>query len=184
MNKEQLIKTKGYMDSLAMGINPITGESAADGDVIHEPEMIRAFYCVADVLREIISSGGNVSKVRGGKQPFEVSDDMLEHFEYSDEPIGITEVGRRINLLIDPSSVKQLKVTSLTAFMVKAGLLKEIAEGDSRRKTPTEAGFEAGLLEEKFRGRYGEYTKVLYPKDMQQFLIDNMLSIIELNNAN
>lgn len=183
MEKEQLIKVRDHMDLLAMGINPITGEMASQGDVINNPELIRTFHYAAGILGDVIANGGKV-RARGSKKlPFDISDQALAGFQYSDEPIGVTEIGKRINALIDPDEMKPLKVTTITAFMVKTGMLKEVQDGKNRRKTPTQAGLDAGLTEEQFSGRYGDYSKVLYNREMQQFIIDNMLTIIDINNT-
>lgn len=183
MEKEQLIKVKDYMDLLAMGINPVSGETASQGDVINDPELIRAFHCASSVLRDVIANGGKVSSRGSKKLPFDISDEALAGFSFSDDPIGVTEIGNRINALVNPEEMKLLKITTITAFMVQAGMLQEIQEGSSRRKTPTKAGLDAGLSEAQFTGRYGAYSKVLYNRDMQQFILDNMLTIIELNNG-
>ena len=48
-----------------------------------------------------------------GKLPFYISEEQLSHFEYSDTPIPVSEITRRINDLADDERRKKLRATDM-----------------------------------------------------------------------
>ena len=51
------------------------------------------------------------------------------------------------------------------------------------KKLPTATGIEIGITVEVRRSMRGEYTVVVYNRDAQQFIIDNIDSVIGLMNS-
>lgn len=179
---ETLQRARMYINKLANGINPLDDMPVSDDDVINNVRISRCFYYVSEVLDKVIAKGGLEKKQKLKKVPFSLTYEQAEEFEYSDSPITVTEMISRINGLIDIETMKHLKVTSITEWLVEIDLLcvVELAEG-KRVKRPTEKGFQIGIIEEKRNGMYGEYTVILYDKSAQHFIMENIEAAIARN---
>ena len=55
---EKIEYTKGFVDKLAEGINPIDGTPIAEGDLLNNVRISRCMYYVSDILRRVIENGG------------------------------------------------------------------------------------------------------------------------------
>jgi hypothetical protein len=82
-------------------------------------------------------------------------------------------------MVIGPQEgVKKLPKKNLTKWLISLGLLEEVMVNEARVKRPTESGKEIGILQEERRGQYGNYFVVLYNRDAQQFIIDNIEAML------
>ena len=182
---EIMQRAKMYMDKLAQGIDPITDREAPEEDIINNVRLSRCFFYVSDVLRQVIENGGVVGKaVKPAKLPFCLTYEQTQAFPYSDDPIPVTALTERINALRTDEAMKKLRYTSISRFLTKSGLLTEIDTANGRKaKRPTEAGRTVGIFTEEWVGQNGPYTVVLYDRGAQQFVLDNIDAIIEINNA-
>lgn len=63
-------------------------------------------------------------------------------------------------------------------------ILRQVVENSEgkNKKRPTEMGESLGISEEKRSGMYGDYIVVVYNLEAQQFVIDNLSSVIALKN--
>lgn len=61
---EKIEYTKGFVDKLAEGINPIDGTPIAEGDLLNNVRISRCMYYVSDILRRVIENGGPRAKSR------------------------------------------------------------------------------------------------------------------------
>ena len=78
--------------------------------------------------------------------------------------------------------MQKLKTTSITAFLLQSGLLfEEESPNGSKNKRPTEAGRSLGITTTVRNGQNGEYTAVIYSKEAQQFILDNLDAIMTIN---
>ena len=186
---EKLDRAKTYIEQLANGIDPITGAAAADGDVINNVRVSRCLFYVADILRQIVENGGTVGKPQKAKkvkkQKFSITSEQLSRFTISDVPIPVSEFARRVNDLIPPEvPMMKLSYKSVIQFLVDSGLLAESTDADGMiMRCPTAVGETFGIKTEDRVGARGPYTVVLYDRNTQQFLLDNMSAIVDINNG-
>lgn len=177
-------RAKAYIDQLANGINPIDGTCVADSDVINNVRISRCLFYVSDILKQVIDNGGSVSKKKTVKSPFFLSSEAVNGFRFSKAPITVSEIVKRINSLADSERCCQLKLASVTTWLIEIGALEVITTADGKNtKLPTERGTELGILTEKRMGQRGEYTVVVYNIEAQRFIIDNIEAIIAVNAA-
>lgn len=181
MNLEILKHAKDYIEKMANGINPLTGESVPDNDLINNIRISRCLFYVSGVLGEVLSNGG-VSNSKTKKIPFNITREKLNKFEYSDFDLPISQIVARINDLNSNSNMAKLKATNVCNWLISIGLLVETEINGKKFKIPTEDGKNMGLYIEHKIGYSGEYVIVLYPKIMQQFIIDNFESLLEFLN--
>ncbi len=182
---EMLTKAKMYMEKLASGVDPISGNLAPEEDVINQLRLSRCFTYVAGVLQEVIDNGGKVAKASKGKKlPFYLPLAEREKFQFSDSPIPVTEITDRINSLIDTDTMSKMKHNCITLWLMNVGLLEErIVDNNKIKKLPTSEGEAIGIIVRQGVGTYGPYTYSAYNRNAQQFLIDNIDTITEINNT-
>ena len=179
-------RAKMYLDKLSEGINPLDGTRVNSDDIVNNERISRCFNYISTVLEDVINNGGTVVKnFYISRTPFSVSYQQLENFEYSDTPISLSEIVKRINNLIDSQSMVELKATAISEYLVEIGILKVVELSDGKKyKAPTEFGYKIGITVENRTSLSGHsYDVNLYSKNAQQFIIDNLRGVIEKNNT-
>lgn len=176
---EVLCKAKTYMDKLANGINPLNDQVLDENDIVNNVKLARCFFYVSNVLRQIIENGGLVKKTKSKRTDFNITDKELIKYEYSDEPIPITKVVRRINNLIDQNEMKYLSYKVVSEWLKNIGMLED-ANGryGNARTCPTKIGEEIGISIEKRLGSRGEYFAIYYNRNAQEYIINHIEEII------
>ena len=181
---EKIQRAKMYIDKMANGINPITDEQTVDDDTLNNVRVSRCLFYVSDILRQVIENGGNVGKqAKSGKQQFSITQKELSQFTLSITPIPVSEITKRINSLVEDRPITKLKHTSITSFLIESGFLVQTEAGDGHHaKLPTEQGKSIGISTEERIGQNGTYRVTVYNTDAQQFILDNIDAVIEINN--
>ena len=181
---EILQHAKEYLDKLAKGIDPLTGREVPEGEIINNVRISRCLFYVSDVLRQVIENGGiQVKAVKDSeKAPFALSFEDRSRYAFGDWPLSASQIAQRLNELVDLETMQQLKTTSITKFLLQSGLLfDEEDSGGKKNKRPTEAGRELGISTQLRTGQNGDYTAVVYSREAQQFILDNLDAIITIN---
>ncbi len=174
-----LIHAKDYIDKLAQGIDPISGQEVPEDSVINQARLVRCFFYVSGVLERVIDNGGRIERAAGVKGPFQLTDEMRSRIVYSADPINISKFVHQLNELRDGDLTKKLSATTITGWLLEKGFLQIQPDDRGRKcKLPTEAGQSLGLSQETRYGEYGSYLIVLYNEDAQRFIIDHMEDIL------
>ena len=176
---ETMQRAKMYMDKLAQGIDPITNKEIPEDSTLNNVRLARCFFYVSDVLGQVIANGG----VIGGKpklQPFAVNAEQLANVQISQEPVRVTQLVEMITAAADNPQMKKLSTTVITNWQIEKGFLEKQTGLDGKsRRVPTQNGFMIGLSTQTRQGQYGEYQAVFYNAAAQQFVIDNLLDILQ-----
>lgn len=176
---EKLAYAKTFIDKLANGINPIDGKPVAETDVVNNVRLSRCLFYVSDILRQVIDVGGVAPRKKSARVPFSITQEQLAEFSFSNSPIPITELTNRINALINTDAMKPFRYKHITAWLISIGALSEEQDSSGKYiKIPTEEGEKLGITAEIRNGIYGNYRVVVYNRDAQQFVIDNIDAII------
>lgn len=185
---EVMQRAKMYMDKLANGINPLNDSPVPEGELLNNVRLCRCFFYVSDVLRQVIDNGGQVGRAaKTPKVPFAITREQLDAFPFSDKPIPVSEIARRISELVPEvlnDTMSKFKYSAITAFLLESGFLTEVENAAGQKvKRPTEPGGALGIFtEDRISTEGHRYTVVLYNRDAQQFLMDNMDAILGINN--
>ena len=178
---EKIRYAKRAVEKLANGINPFTGQGVPDDDTLNQVKVSRCLFYVADILRQVEENGGVAKKgKKSAKQPFSLSPDSLRNFQFSSTPISLTEFLERLNSLIDKDNMKKLSFKTLSGWLVEMGF-PENGSGRRWEKHPeAHRGRECtlGIHTESRMGQQGPYTVVVYTKDAQQFMLDNLDAVV------
>lgn len=103
-----------------------------------------------------------------------------ERFSFSNHPISVSEITKRINQTIYDDSRKKLKATDITDWLLSEGLLKIVEANGKEYKLPTFDGTKLGMTVERWESESGErYCVTLYNREAQAYLLDH-LSFFEL----
>ena len=176
---EKIAYAKSFIDKLANGINPLDDTPIPDNDIANNVRLSRCFFYVSDILRQVYENGGVTKTKREPKIPFSVSLEQLEKFEYSVVPIPVSEIAKRINVIVESENMKKVSHRQITQWLLNIEMLYlHDFGGKTPVKRPTEEGNRMGITVETRIGRYGEYHVVLYNEEAQRFILDNLDAVI------
>ena len=180
---EKIAYAKIYVDKLANGINPLTEQQLPDSDIINNVKISRCLFYVSAILGQVIEKEGRSQRnVKIVKAPFQLDYEARKGFAYSEVPISISEVTRRINELIQPEEMQKLNYKHVADWLIQAGFLTIVPRDDGKMvRKPTDNGMQLGITTEQRQGQEGIYTVVVYNKEAQQFILDNLDAVIEIS---
>lgn len=183
MDLELLKRANDYILKMANGINPLTGASISDDDLINNIKISRCLFYVNNVLNNVLINGGvGKNKIRVEKIKFNINIKELEKYEFIEYDVSISKIVKRINELINDDKMKKLKSNEVTSWLISIGLLEEKVNNGKKFKVPTELGKSVGMYVEHRIGNFGEYDIVIYKKKMQEFIIDNFENLLDYIN--
>ena len=168
-----LRKSKLYIDALAQGINPFTGEYTNDS-ILSEEKLKNCFDYVSYVLGEVIEKGGlkNVRRKKIGT--FVLTKEESEKIKYSVEPIGINNVAAMINEVIDLDKSDKITGMQLSGMLLEMGYLSQVP--GTKQKCINERSAELGINTVNRVALNGsEYTQILYGIDAQKFIVSKLI---------
>lgn len=179
---ETIARAQMYLENLAKGVNPLTGEEVADGDVVNNVRISRCLFFTADLLKKIVDNKGKYKAEMPEQKPFSLTQDQIARYEYSNHSLSVTEVVKRFNALIDTAYMKELKTKQVTEWLESIGILQNIVVNNKTRRRPTTHGENIGITVEERMGQYGMYEGVFYSTRAQHFIVDHIDAIIEFGN--
>lgn len=177
---EKITFAKTYIDKLANGINPLTGQAVPDADVINNVKISRCLFYVSDLLRQMVENGGiSQPKAKIVKQPFHLDYEARKQFRFSDSPIPISEIAKRINELISIEKMQKLSYKCLLDWLIESDFLKVIPDTNGKMtRSPTRNGTMLGITLEHRESPRGPYSVIVYNLEAQKFLLDNLDAVI------
>ena len=177
---ETIARAKMYIDKLANGINPLDDTAVAENDIVNNVRISRCLFFVSDTLRRVLENGGVGVTSRVKKNKFKITAEELEKFAFSDRPITISEITKRINDIADTENSTKLSHNTITSWLSEIGMLKEmINTAGKKSKRPTAEGAELGIFVKEVTSQNGTFNVVFYNKSAQKFIVDNIPSVIE-----
>lgn len=178
---ERYYTTKIYLDKLANGMNPLTGEDLPEDTVLNNVYLCRAFALASSVLEEAIKNGCRVSPYEKNKMlPFTLTEEQRSKIRVSEEPVTVTAITNRVERVLD-RDVRPLAPVKVTQWLEMQGLLesKLNEETGERARVATEEGEALGIesRNEMLRGQMRYRT--FYNINAQAFIIANLEKIAE-----
>ncbi|MDR3263949.1 MAG: hypothetical protein LBT30_06540 [Clostridiales bacterium] len=172
---ELLDRAKYYIDSLARGIDPISGKEMPDDELLNNVKMSRCFFYVSDVLGRVIERGGVTQKVkRAGLCEFALSDEQKARIKLSETPLPITNFVKEINEVINQEEYKKLSYNTVLDYLISEGYLVVRQEFGGDIKCPTEKGVALGIIREKREYQNKTSYVNVYNVNAQRFIVDNL----------
>lgn len=184
---EKIESAKAYVVKLANGINPIDDSPVADSDIVNNVRISRCLFYVSDILQQVIDNKGVVKRtvVKTLKESFSITQEQISLFHFSNEPITVSEIAKRINEVADlKENQSKLKPADINTALVEMGALEIVTSYNGKtRKLPTKMGESIGIIAQERTGQYGVYINVLFSKAAQQFIVDNIDAIVNIYNS-
>lgn len=173
---EKLQYAKTYIQKLAEGVNPLTGEVITEDTLLNNVRISRCFYYVSGVLDDVINTGISNTSRKVKKLDFQLTDEQRLGIGISLEPIYISHFVEEINGLINQDIMKKLPATRVTKWLVVQGyLMEQEKQSGGKMKVPTEEGKLLGIAQTEKRRFNGEfYTINVYDEHAQKFIIDSL----------
>lgn len=180
---EKIAYARGYIEKLANGINPLNDQPVPDDDLLNNIRISRCLFYVSDLLRQVEEHGGIVGKsVKEKKTPFLLDYDDRLKFLFSETPIAVSEITNRINDLIDTEHMKKLSYKHILDWLIEIDALTVVTDTNGKSaKTPTTRGKTLGISTEQRQGQNGVYTVIVYNREAQQFILDNLDAVVEVS---
>jgi hypothetical protein len=179
--REKLVKAKEILQKMADGIDPLNGEPIEKNSFLHDPRMIRCLYFIQEVLGSAIE--GNVRS--GGMKPaeFRITAEEKSRVLLPQGKIGVNEFAKCVNVVIDQDKSKRLSGVELNRSLKKMGVLDEqvLADGKTRTALNARSGT-YGIEAEKRNFNGSEYEMILFNDEGKRFLLDNLETILGLND--
>ena len=179
-----LKKSKDYIDKLVEGINPVNGKPISTREVIYDYKVSRQLEFLSEYIKNEINrlEDKAQSKVADNENElieFELSDKELRNLTLSDKPVSLADVCNMLNHLRPSSNMRKLKAISAVEVLCNFGMIDRVR----RKIIPTEEGAKLGIQFKEFQSNGSTLTKVLYSKEAQQFIIDHLNEIAEINKT-
>ena len=179
-----LKRAKMYMDKLSDGVDPVSGEILPNDTALNNERLARCFKFISEVLTQLIDLGGlsvlseankpaDVSKNQK-LRPFELPNDKRKRIFLNAKPIDVSEFTRSINKHISVESMEKLKGNAFATWLLAKGYLEK--EGSTRK--PTHKGLNIGIST-----HLKQTSQLMYSREAQQFLLDNLDEIIMISNG-
>lgn len=180
---EVMIRAQQYVESLANGVDPLSGQSLPESDIVNNVRISRCLFYVSDVLKKVIDNGGEVQREKlkkSARADFALTTEQAAALKPQDDCIFLSKVAGMINAQIDEYTMKKLKSSTINEWLTQAGLLTEVIVNGKTRKNPTTAGEEIGITLYNYRTPTGIMVKsCVYDPQAQQFIFDNIDAIAE-----
>lgn len=192
-----LERAEMYLRKLSCGVNPLTEESLSENDACKQERISKCLLYVADYIQQKIAPKSDrqvASKPQKKLQPRRVrelataelvlNEDALAKFEFSEEPISVSGIVRKVNDLIPSGSgMMPLMYADVAEILSQEGiLLKQGGDAGKELNLPSPRGEELGFAraEEMIRGRQAVFTKCNL--NAQKFIIGNIQKCVAQAN--
>lgn len=180
---ETIARAQIYLEKLANGVNPLTGEEVEESDIINNVRISRCLYYTSGILKQIVENKGKFKVKVPDRKLFCITQEQLSRFEFSEYGLSITEITKRFNNLINTVYIKEMKTKDIIEWLVESGLLTNIVVNNKTRRRPTPEGKTIGIFTEERSNQYGTmYEGVFYNTKAQHFIVDNIDAIVAFSN--
>lgn len=123
-------------------------------------------------VRENKPSGRSSHGSTGKRLPFHLTDEQRAQVPISEEPVGITELAKRISSVIDADRMERVNASRLNDWLAEHGYLREFILGGKRKRLPTTEGERMGIIVVEGTTKSGvSYKQTLYDADAQRWIL-------------
>jgi len=168
-----------YIQRIAEGNNPVSNTPVEEDAVLNNPNVIRCMFFVKDVLEEVRRNEGVIGgkKAKTKKEPFPF--DLLYKFEYQEDK-SIAHLLTQIHALAEGMEIKKISPQTITTWLKNAGYLtvEYSVEVGKESTIPTEKGKLLGIYSEVRTYPSNTYLAVIYNRNAQEFLVNNLEKIV------
>lgn len=176
----ELDKVKKIIDDVELlinGIDPFTHLEITVDTILNSKYNNMLLKEVYKLLSQYLEQYGiNCVYDKRRKHFFYIEDSKKKEIPISEQAIPISTFAYTLNEFIDKKTMKKIKASEITRWLMYEGYLKEIEHDDGKVfKILTDKAGEIGMLKESKTNSYGRtYDVNLYSAQTQKFIIDNL----------
>ena len=183
---EKIQYTKSFVDQMANGVNPITGEPIPETDLLRHERISRCMQYVSNILQQTIikteaeQQREQVRRLLSDRPSFALPYEKRKQILLFDSPVSVKQIVKQINDQIEDPNMRRLQSKQVTEWLTVTGMLA--VKNDQKGipiKYPTDKGKQIGITSEHRSARGETYLVAVYSREAQQFIIDNLDAIIE-----
>lgn len=175
MDMKKLERAIIYVERMAEGHNPVNNEVLETSNILNDSNIVRCMYFIKDILKEVYDNNGVIGEVK--TIPFDYK--ILTEFKYQRDQ-SISNFFRQINDIGSKYNMEKIKAKPVIDWLKDNGYLGQQSLDAYEKKSTvvTNKGMELGIYNESktFNGR--NYLAVIYNKDAQEFIVDNLKCIL------
>ena len=176
-DRERLYTAKLYIDKLANGMNPMTGEDLPEDTILNDVSLCRVFVFISNILNDISQNTGKSGYAYlKRKEKFRINASQKKEIQISEESVGVSTIASRIGKVLD-RDVKNIPSVKITLWLESQGLLERETTDEGVYKRATEDGELIGIETRKMKYGEREYFKTFYDANAQLFIISNLEEI-------
>ena len=184
--RDKILYAKSYIDALANGVNPISGELIPDSETISQVKIVRCLFYVSSVLQKVCDDLAEPEKPqpqkKAKKPPFTLGADQRAKLTISPDPIPISILAKKLSEENGTQEMAPLGYSPISNWLESVGLMRKNEPEMRPFRIPTEQGIKAGMSVIERDGPNGSYLQVLYDSSMQQLIADNLPAILALRD--
>lgn len=169
-----------YLQRISDGNNPINNMPVNEDSILNNPNVIRCMFFVKEVLEEVKRNDGYIGKKAKKCDKMEFPIEVLNEYVYKEDK-AISKFVGQINELVDEAIYKKLNYKVITQWLKLNGFLQEEYSQEFEKKItlPTEKGIQLGIRSERRSSSKGiEYMLVIYNKEAQEYIVQNLEKIL------
>lgn len=164
-----------WMEQLARGVDPTTGNLLPPEDVLCRKRLQKCFDFVARMLGQVLQNGHF-----SAKKPFSLPHEQWSHIAVGAEDALSSLVGSINSLIQDPTAMCKLSQRQLTGWLLQQGIMFETLSDKGRQvRRFTQKGEQMGFFvktEVNDEGR--EVPRLCGSRAAQQYLVEHLAEII------
>lgn len=166
---------KTYIDQLAKGIDPISGNMVGEDAVLQQERLKKCFAYVSQVLENVVKQ----EESRENPPPregFYITSEQLAVAPISDDPVKLSKFCSGISDFVKNTSPKHLEESLVEQWLLEQGYLEETEDG---QYIASEKGKEMGM---ETIGGLTEISKksfTYYTSEAQHFILKHLEEIVK-----
>ena len=170
--REKVKEAKRWIDRLAQGIHPVTGEILPDSDAVNNVRVSRCLFYVSSLLQHQLDRD---FPEKGTDSPLSDSTQMT----FSAQPIPASDLARRLSAAAQLPGGRKVSYRLLVEWLLAKGFLREVIQPNGRkRRRPSPMGQQLGIVVEYRNNNERSYPVVLYMESAQRFVEEHLDEIL------
>lgn len=196
-------RAKAYIDALARGIDPLTGHTLPEGDIVNNVRISRCLFYVSGILARVLERGfpqageaapaesaplagdaplaeetplaGDAPRRRAKKAAFFLTDSQRSTLAACEDSLFARDIAAQLSRFADENKTRGFAAAWISAWLTAEGFMEQTEQG----KRATELGAELGI--ETLQREHADGTPYLvnkYNTQAQQFILDNFDVIV------
>ena len=177
---EKMQKAIIYVSRLANGYNPRTNKLLESQELANDPSFIRCMYFIKELLVKI-NEGKTIKNNKTIKLQPKFPYEVLKEFQYKADKT-ITAFVNQLNELVlsKYSNFQKIKYTKILKWLKNNNYLSSKYSDELEKNVTiiTEKGEKIGIYSEIRQGANEKYLVIIYSKEAQEFIINNLERIL------